>query len=122
MKIIGNTVGTTTPKPSFKQTDPKRGDYIKDKPNIKALAEKDIADKNDLSSEVQASLDKADAAVLYSEQELTDDQKAMARTNMNAASQTMVDELSADVAANASAIEEFVPVTLDEVNALFDES
>ena len=29
MKIIGVTVGTTTPKPNFEQTDPTKGDYIK---------------------------------------------------------------------------------------------
>ena len=29
MKIIGVTVGTTTPKPNFDQTDPRRGDFIK---------------------------------------------------------------------------------------------
>ena len=29
MKIIGVTVGTTTPKPNFDQTDPRKGDYIK---------------------------------------------------------------------------------------------
>lgn len=34
MKIIGNTVGTPLPKPDFKQTDPSKGDYIKNKPEI----------------------------------------------------------------------------------------
>ena len=29
MKIIGVTVGTTTPKPNFDQTDPRKGDFIK---------------------------------------------------------------------------------------------
>lgn len=29
MKIIGVTVGTTTPKPNFEQTDPTKGDYIR---------------------------------------------------------------------------------------------
>lgn len=33
-KIIGVTVGTPLPKPSWKQNDPKKGDYIKDKPEI----------------------------------------------------------------------------------------
>lgn len=31
-KIIGVTVGTQLPKPNFKQTDPTKGDYIKNKP------------------------------------------------------------------------------------------
>lgn len=34
MKIIGNTVGTPLPKPDFKQTDPNKGDYIKNKPEV----------------------------------------------------------------------------------------
>ena len=32
MKIYGTTVGTTLPKPSWAQANPKKGDYIKDKP------------------------------------------------------------------------------------------
>jgi hypothetical protein len=31
MKIIGNPVGTTLPKPNLMQTDPTQGDYIKGK-------------------------------------------------------------------------------------------
>ena len=31
-KIIGVTVGTQLPKPNFKQDDPTKGDYIKNKP------------------------------------------------------------------------------------------
>lgn len=37
MKIIGNTVGTPLPKSDWKQTDPTKGDYIKNKPDIDAL-------------------------------------------------------------------------------------
>ena len=33
-KIIGVTVGTQLPKPNFKQTDPTKGDYIKNKPEM----------------------------------------------------------------------------------------
>jgi hypothetical protein len=32
MKIIGITVGTQLPKPNFNQSDPTKGDYIKNKP------------------------------------------------------------------------------------------
>lgn len=28
MKIIGNTVGTTLPKPNLMQTDPRKGDFV----------------------------------------------------------------------------------------------
>ena len=31
MKIIGNTVGTTTPKPNLMQTNPAKGDFVKGK-------------------------------------------------------------------------------------------
>lgn len=31
MKIVGNTVGTTMPKPNLMQTDPKKGDYVEGK-------------------------------------------------------------------------------------------
>ena len=36
-KIIGVTVGTTLPKPDFKQTDHTKGDYIKNKPDFDGL-------------------------------------------------------------------------------------
>lgn len=39
-KIIGVTVGTTLPKPNFKQTDPTKGDYIKNKPDFDGLKTK----------------------------------------------------------------------------------
>ena len=32
-KIIGITVGTTTPRPDWNQTDPTKADYIKNKPS-----------------------------------------------------------------------------------------
>lgn len=34
MKIKGNTVGTTMPRADFAQTDPKKADYIKNKPPV----------------------------------------------------------------------------------------
>jgi len=37
-KIIGVTVGTPLPKPNFKQTDPTKGDYIKNKPILSTVA------------------------------------------------------------------------------------
>ena len=36
-KIIGITVGTQLPKPNFNQTDPTKGDYIKNKPDFVGL-------------------------------------------------------------------------------------
>ena len=39
-KIIGVTVGTQLPKPNFKQNDPTKGDYIKNKPDFDGLKSK----------------------------------------------------------------------------------
>ena len=39
-KIIGVTVGTTLPKPNFKQNDPTKGDYIRNKPDFEGLKNK----------------------------------------------------------------------------------
>lgn len=74
MKIIGYTVGTPLPKPNLKQTDPTKGDYVKGK---EILDEKYI---------------KVD------EQELTDEQKAQVRTNVDAVSMTEAEALTDSVA------------------------
>lgn len=37
MKIRGNTVGTTMPRPDWNQTDPKKADYISNKPDVSAI-------------------------------------------------------------------------------------
>ena len=42
MKIIGNTVGTTLPKPDLMQTDPKKGDYVKGKDEFRAIPTFDL--------------------------------------------------------------------------------
>lgn len=39
-KIIGVTVGTQLPKPNFKQTDPTKGDYIRNKPDFDGLKDR----------------------------------------------------------------------------------
>ena len=39
-KIIGVTVGTQLPKPNFKQTDPTKGDYIKNRPDFDGLKDR----------------------------------------------------------------------------------
>lgn len=41
MKIRGSTVGTTMPRPDWNQTDPKKADYIFNKPDIPAVTEND---------------------------------------------------------------------------------
>ena len=57
MKIRGTTVGTTMPRPDWEQDNPKRADYIHNKPPV----------------------------VLYSNQTLTEEQKLQARDNIGAA-------------------------------------
>ena len=45
-KIIGNPVGTTLPKSDWKQTDPTKGDYIKNKPDFEGLKNRvDVIDE-----------------------------------------------------------------------------
>ena len=60
-KIIGITVGTTLPKPNFSQTDPTKGDYIKNKPTSVSYFENDAgyitnADVQDLVIQVDSTL------------------------------------------------------------------
>ena len=42
MKIFGNTVGTTLPKPNLMQTDPKKGDYVKGKDEFREIPTFDL--------------------------------------------------------------------------------
>ena len=57
-EIIGNTTATPNPPSDWKQTDVTKADFIKNKPNLGALAEKDIVEKNDLAADIKASLNK----------------------------------------------------------------
>jgi hypothetical protein len=61
-KIRGNTVGTPAPRSDWNQNDPRKADYIANKPN----------------------------AVLYTSQKLTEEQKVQARANIGAASKEKV--------------------------------
>lgn len=67
MKIIGYTVGTTLPKPSLAQTDPSKGDYIKDK---------DVLDGRYIKLETQ---------------DLTEEQKLNVRANIDVVSKEYTD-------------------------------
>ena len=62
-KIIGSTTATPVPRSDWAQTNENRADYILNKPELGALAAKDVVSKTDLASEVQASLEKADTAI-----------------------------------------------------------
>lgn len=69
-KIRGNTVGTTMPRPDWNQTDPTKADYIKNKP--------------DISGGGGSGGGTVSNAVLYTAQDLNDDQKEQARKNIGA--------------------------------------
>lgn len=60
-KIIGNTTATPNPQSNWNQTDSAKADYIKNKPTFGVLASKDKVVKNDLSTDVQTSLNNADS-------------------------------------------------------------
>ena len=81
MKIIGNTVGTTLPKPDFKQTDPTKGDYIKNKPEVvdatvgELLAIKTIDEDGhivEFKSVAVSTDDTLDSAKAYTDAEITE--------------------------------------------------
>ena len=59
-KIIGVTVGTTLPKPDFTQTDPTKGDYIKNKPDFDGLQAKfnELVGDKKVSEQISDALDK----------------------------------------------------------------
>lgn len=59
-KIIGVTVGTQLPKPNFKQTDPTKGDYIKNKPDFEGLKNQ-VNSVSDLVGDTKVSDQIADA-------------------------------------------------------------
>lgn len=56
-KIIGNTLTTPMPRSDWSQTDSTKADYIKNKPELGAIAERDVINKTDLSSDVLTSID-----------------------------------------------------------------
>ena len=62
-KIIGNTTATPVPRSNWAQTEESKADFILKKPELGSLANKNIADKSDLSTSVQKSLDNADNAI-----------------------------------------------------------
>lgn len=62
MKIVGYTVGTSLPKPDFKQTDPNKGDYIKNKPDVDGLqttisAVSDLVGDKKVSEQISTAMD-----------------------------------------------------------------
>jgi hypothetical protein len=64
-KIIGNPVGTTLPKSDWKQTDPTKGDYIKNKPDFEGL-ENRVGAVSELIGDTAVSTQIADAVATKS--------------------------------------------------------
>ena len=68
-KIIGNTTTTPVPRSDWEQTDKKKADYIRNKPTLGTISEKDEIGKDDLTQEVQSSIDtKANVVTLTTEE------------------------------------------------------
>lgn len=59
-KIIGNTTTTPVPRSDWSQTDKTKADFIRHKPELGAISEKDIIDKADLNTDIQSSLEEID--------------------------------------------------------------
>ena len=69
MKIRGNTVGTTTPRPDWNQSNPRKADFILNKPD----------------------------AVLFAAQSLTEAQMDQARKNIGAVSNSLFSGFATDL-------------------------
>lgn len=62
-EIIGNTTATPNPQPDWLQNDVTKADFIKNKPTLGALASKDEVTKEELATDIQEALDKANSAL-----------------------------------------------------------
>lgn len=68
-KIIGNTTTTPVPRSDWSQTDKTKADFIRHKPTLGTISEKDAISKDDLTQEVQSSIDtKANVVTLTTEE------------------------------------------------------
>ena len=81
-KIIGNTTTTPVPRSDWGQTDKKKADYIRNKPTLGTISEKDAIGKDDLTQEVQSSIDTKANVVTLSTEEYTALEQAQ-QTNAN---------------------------------------
>ena len=81
-KIIGNTTTTPVPRSDWEQTDKKKADYIRNKPTLGTISEKDAIGKDDLTQEVQSSIDTKANVVTLSTEEYTALEQAQ-QTNAN---------------------------------------
>ena len=81
-KIIGNTTTTPVPRSDWSQTDKTKADFIRHKPTLGTISEKDAISKDDLTQEVQSSIDTKANVVTLTTEEYTALEQAEA-TNAN---------------------------------------
>lgn len=81
-KIIGNTTTTPVPRSDWEQTDKTKADFIRHKPELGAISEKDAIGKDDLTQEVQSFIDTKANVVTLTTEEYTALEEAEA-TNAN---------------------------------------
>lgn len=84
-KIIGNTTTTPVPRSDWNQTDKTKADFIRHKPELGAISEKDIIEKSDLTTDIQSSLEeintKANIVTLSTEEYMALEQAQATNAN-----------------------------------------
>ena len=104
-KIYGNTVGTTTPRSDWNQTDETKADYIKNKPELGELATKDKVEKSDLSAEIIAQIESgasADLSDYSTTEEMNSAINAKAEETLSTVENTYATKAALDGKANSS--------------------
>lgn len=112
-KIIGNTTTTPVPRSDWEQTDKEKADYIRNKPSLGAISEKDVVGKDDLTQEVQSSIDTKANIVTLSTEEYTALEEAEA-TNANTL--YMITDAEEDVLITVEDIDAICGATISYVN------
>lgn len=130
-KIIGVTVGTSLPKPNFKQTDPTKGDYIKNKPDFDGLKDQ-VHTVSDLVGDKSVSLQIEDAVSQKSQVQIvtTDGTEILPTLNIHKLTQEEYDQALANGTLDENAlyltpdedIDLSVYVTKDELSTKADAS
>ena len=92
MKIQGNTVGTPTPRSDWNQNDPKKADYIKNKPDIQAM-QTAINNAATAASNAATAASKANTAA-GNAQSTADEAKSLAQAAMPKSGGTMTSAIA----------------------------
>ena len=116
-EIIGNTTATPNPPSDWKQIDETKADFIKNKPNLGKLAEKDAIEKNDLAADIQESLNKANTAIQSVEGLATEDYVKEQITKIPTPDVSgQIDSHDNNIAAHND-IREAIPTLLSQLNS-----